>query len=58
MKDEINIQELTEFLKDNENKIYKFAYGYVKNQNIALDLVHESIVKAIQKKNAIREKIF
>jgi len=53
---EINMQELTEFFKINEEKIYKFAYGYVKNQDIALDLVHESIVKAIQKKNSIREK--
>ena len=56
MEKEINMQELTEFFKINEEKIYKFAYGYVKNQDIALDLVHESIVKAIQKKNSIREK--
>lgn len=56
MNDEIEIQELIEFFKTNEEKIYKFAYGYVKNQDNALDLVHESIVKAIQKRNTIREK--
>lgn len=56
MKEEINIQELIDFLKHNEDKIYKFAYGYVKNQDIALDLVHESIVKAIQKRDTVREK--
>lgn len=56
MEKEINMQEITEFFKSNEEKIYKFAYGYVKNQDIALDLVHESIVKAIQKRNTIREK--
>lgn len=56
MLEGINIQELTDFLKDNENKIYKFAYGYVKDEEIALDLVHESIVKAIQKRNTIKEK--
>ena len=50
MEKEINMQELTEFFKINEEKIYKFAYGYVKNQDIALDLVHESIVKAIKRK--------
>lgn len=56
MEDEIEIQELIDFFKNNEDKIYKFAYGYVKNQDIALDLVHESIVKAIQKRDTIREK--
>lgn len=56
MKDEIEIQELIDFLKSNEDKIYKFAYGYVKNKDIALDLVHESIVKAIQKRETIKEK--
>lgn len=56
MEDKINIQELIGFLKENENRIYKFAYGYVKNEDIALDLVHESIVKAIQKRNTIKEK--
>lgn len=56
MKDGIEIQELIDFFKNNEDKIYKFAYGYVKNQDIALDLVHESIVKAIQKRDTIKEK--
>lgn len=56
MNDGIDIQELIDFFKANEEKIYKFAYGYVKNQDNALDLVHESIVKAIQKRNTIREK--
>lgn len=56
MKDGVEIQELIEFFKINEDKIYKFAYGYVKNQDVALDLVHESIVKAIQKRDTIREK--
>lgn len=56
MNDGIEIQELIDFFKINEEKIYKFAYGYVKNQDNALDLVHESIVKAIQKRNTIREK--
>lgn len=50
MKDGIEIQELIDFFKRNEDKIYKFAYGYVKNQDLALDLVHESIVKGIQKR--------
>ena len=56
MKDGIEIQELIDFFKRNEDKIYKFAYGYVKNQDLALDLVHESIVKGIQKRDTIKEK--
>lgn len=56
MKDEIEVQELIDFFKNNEHKIYKFAYGYVKNEDMALDLVHESIVKAIQKRDTIKEK--
>lgn len=56
MNEGIEIQELINFFKENEEKIYKFAYGYVKDQDTALDLVHESIVKAIQKRNTIKEK--
>ena len=56
MKDLIEIHELIDFFKRNEDKIYKFAYGYVKNQDLALDLVHESIVKGIQKRDTIKEK--
>lgn len=56
MNDVIEIQELINFLKKNEDKIYKFAYGYVKDEDNALDLVHDSIVKAIQKRYTIREK--
>ena len=56
MKESIDIQQLINFFKENENRIYKFAYGYVKNQEMALDLVHESIVKAIQKRDTLKEE--
>ena len=56
MKEDIDVQQLIEFFKENENRIYKFAYGYVKDQEMALDLVHESIVKAIQKRDTLKEK--
>lgn len=56
MKESIDVQQLIDFFKENENRIYKFAYGYVKNQEMALDLVHESIVKAIQKRDTLREE--
>ena len=56
MKESIDIQQLINFFKENENRISKFAYGYVKNQEMALDLVHESIVKAIQKRDTLRDE--
>lgn len=56
MKKSIDVQQLIDFFKENENRIYKFAYGYVKNQEMALDLVHESIVKAIQKRDTLGEE--
>lgn len=56
MKESIDIQQLINFFKENENRIYKFAYGYVKNQEMALDLVHDSIVKVIQKRDTLKEE--
>ena len=58
MHSEVEVQELIDFIKENENRIYKFAYGYVKNEDTALDVVHESIVKAIQKRNTIQKKAY
>lgn len=54
MKDSIEIQQLIKFFEENEKRIYKFAYGYVKDQDIALDLVHEAIVKAMQKRETLK----
>lgn len=56
MKAEVDVQELINFIKENEKRIYKFAYGYVKNEDIALDIVHEAIAKSIQKRNTLRDK--
>lgn len=54
MKKSIEIQQLIKFFENNEKNMYKFAYGYVKNQDIALDLIHEAIVKAIQKRETLK----
>lgn len=56
MKEEVDTQELINFIKENEKRIYKFAYGYVKNEDIALDIVHEAIAKSIQKRSSLKEK--
>lgn len=39
---------LIEFIDKNQNSIYRLAYSYVKSQDTALDMVQESIVKAIK----------
>lgn len=55
MKEDIENQQLIEFFKENENSIYKFAYGYVKNEDTALDIVHEAVIKAMQKSDTLKE---
>lgn len=55
MKESVEVQQLIEFFKENEDKIYKFAYGYVKDKDTALDIVHESIIKAMQKSDSLRD---
>ncbi len=42
------------FIKENEEKLYKVAYSYVKNPDTALDLVQDSIVKALQKRHTLK----
>lgn len=56
MKNSIEVQQLIKFFEENKDRIYRFAYGYVKNQDIALDLVHESIIKAIQKRDTLKHE--
>ena len=42
------------FIKENEEKLYKVAYSYVKNPDTALDLVQDSIIKALQKRHTLK----
>lgn len=46
--------ELIAFIKENQEKFYRVAYSYVKNPDEALDLVHEAIVKALQKRYTLK----
>lgn len=39
---------LIAFIEGNQNSIYRLAYSYVKSQDTALDMVQESIYKAIK----------
>ncbi|MEG0779621.1 MAG: RNA polymerase sigma factor [Oscillospiraceae bacterium] len=39
---------LVQWMEENQAAIYRFAYSYVKNRDTALDMVQESIYKAIK----------
>ncbi len=47
MKKKINRDYVTKFIIDNREGYYRLAYTYVKNQPDALDIVQESICKAL-----------
>ncbi|QIB69640.1 sigma-70 family RNA polymerase sigma factor [Aminipila butyrica] len=46
-KDE-RYQALVGFIEDNQERMYRLAYSYVKNQATALDMVQEAVYKAIK----------
>ena len=46
--------ELIEFIESNQENFYRVAYAYVKHQEDALDIVHDAIVKALQKHHTLR----
>lgn len=46
-------QELTELLEANREKYYRVAYTYAKNREDALDILHNAVVKAIQKVDSV-----
>ena len=45
--------EIAEFIKDNQEKLYRFAYSYVKNQEVALDMVQDAVYKALKSYESI-----
>lgn len=47
---------LVSFIQENQEKLYCIAYAHVKNRDDALDLVHTSIVKALQKQHTLRNQ--
>lgn len=49
-------QELAGLIKANKEKYYRVAFTYVKNKEDALDIVHDAIVKALQKINQLRNQ--
>lgn len=50
--------ELIMLIKAHQAQFYRIAYSYVKNEQDALDVVQEAIVKAIGKSDQITERAF
>ena len=44
-----------EYIKGNKEKLYKISYVYLKNKDDAMDVIHESIVKAYKKLDNIKD---
>ena len=51
-------QLLTDHIVAQQADFYRLAYSYVKNRDAALDVVQESIVKALSKVDSIREPAY
>ena len=51
-------QLLTDHIIAGQTDFYRLAYSYVKNRDAALDVVQESIVKALGKVDSVREPAY
>lgn len=49
-------ETLIEYIKDNQEKLYRVAFSYSKNEEYALDIVQEAIEKALKNIDRIKEK--
>ena len=49
---------LIEYIKENQNRLYKIAYTYVKNQDLALDIVQEAVTKALENIHKLKQEKF
>ncbi len=49
---------LIDYIKENQNKLYKIAYTYTKDQELALDVVQEAITRALENINKLKNEEF
>lgn len=52
----IKEKKLKDYIVNNQESFYKIAYSYVKNQDDALDIVHDSICKALSKLDLLKDE--
>ncbi len=48
-------ETLIEYLKNNRDKLYRVAFSYSKNEEAALDIVQEAILKALKNITKLKE---
>lgn len=49
-------QNLIDYIESNKSKIYRIAYSYMKNEDLALDTIQDAIEKSIRKIYSLREE--
>ena len=49
---------LIDYIKNNQEKLYRIAFSYSKNEEAALDIVQEAITKALKNINKLREESY
>lgn len=47
---------IKQYIVDNKDNLYRFAYSYTRNQNDALDIVHDAICKALTNKSSLKSE--
>ncbi|MEN2256547.1 RNA polymerase sigma factor [Paraclostridium benzoelyticum] len=52
----IKEKKVKDYIVNNQEGFYKLAYSYVKNQDDALDIVHDSICKALSKLDSLKDE--
>lgn len=50
--------EIINYILKNKDKHYRMAYSYVKNKEDALDIVQDTIVKALKHQGSLRDKAY
>lgn len=47
-------KQVKEYIVEHKESLYKFAYSYVKNEDDALDIVHDAICKSLDNINTLK----
>ena len=48
-------ETLINYIRDNQDKLYRMAFSYAKNEDAALDIVQEAITKALKNIDKLKE---
>ena len=52
------VEKLIQYIEKNEEKWYRVAYYYARDQEVAMDIVQEAITKALTKISSIKQAEF